>query len=120
MYSLIRFRDAGAVEILYLSENGVRVLYGNYAYGSLDLDDVIQKLPMLECLDSRGNFEPPYPFGGKLCIPFGWAYLYMGAMNHLYVREEICDRAEDFINEILKSRQSWLVFDAVSWFCGAK
>lgn len=33
--------DAGAVEILYHTQKDVQILYGNYAYGNLDLDAVI-------------------------------------------------------------------------------
>ena len=112
--------DAGAVEILYCSQNGLRYLYGNYAYGNLNLDAVIQKLPMLKCLDSRGSFEPPYPFGGKLDIPEGWGHLYMGAMNHLYIRMEVVERVRTFISIVCKNAGSWQAFNAIAWFCGMK
>ena len=112
--------DAGAVEILYQSQNNIRVLYGNYGYGNLDLDAVIRKLPMLSCLDSRYTLSPPYPFGGNLDIPNGWRYGYMGALNHFFVREEFIDRVEPFVNAFLKQGgQRCQMFEAVAWFCGA-
>ena len=111
--------DAGAVEILYRSQDGIQILYGNYCYGNLNLDTVIRKLPMLKCLDSRGGLTPPYPFGGSLDIPEGWKYMYMGAMNHFFVRDTIRD-TDTFINLLLNhGGKSWQVFNAVAWFCGA-
>ena len=112
--------DAGAVEILYRSSSGVQIMYGNYAYGDLNLNDVIQKLPFLRCLDSRGSLTPPYPFGGKLEVPTGWGYVYMGAMNHLFIRKEICDRAGTFMKNVFDDCGGWQLFRAVAWFCGAK
>ena len=111
--------DAGAVEILYFSNHNVQVLYGNYCYGNLDLNEVICKLPMLKSLDSRYSFEPPYPFGGSLTIPEGWNYLYMGAMNHFFVREGIAEKASTFLKIVQKEIGSWIVFDAIAWLCGA-
>lgn len=112
--------EAGVVKILYRSRYGVQILRGNYVYGNLNLYAVIQKLPMLSCLNSYGQFDPPYPFGGRLDIPVGWGYLYMGAMNHFFARKEICDKTSSFIKTLLnQGGGSWQVFDAVAWLCGA-
>ena len=114
--------DAGAVEILYRSENDLRILYGNYAYGKLDLDAVLRKLPMLGQLDSRDRLRsnPPYPFGGGLHIPSGWLYMYMGCMNHFFVREEIGDKTRTVVEILCRSGRNWRVFDAVAWLCGVQ
>ena len=113
--------ESGAVRILYCSALGVRVLYGNYVYGELDLNAVIRKLPMLKCLDSRFSLTPPYPFGGKLVVPDGWAYLYMGAMNHFFLKVNDCKEATAFVRAYLSGGgDEWSAFDAVAWFCGAK
>lgn len=113
--------DAGAVRILYCTEQGVQALYGNYLYGDLSLDAVIRKLPMLKCLDSRFQLTPPYPFGGKLVVPDDWAYLYMGAMNHFFLKVNECQEATVFIKAFLnQGGEKWSAFDAVAWFCGAK
>ena len=58
--------DPGAVWILLRTPDGVGILGGNYAYDDLNLDAVIEKLPMLRCLDTRSAFTPPFPFGGRL------------------------------------------------------
>ena len=108
--------DAGAVEILYRSPGGLQVLYGNYVYDDLDLNAVIQKLPMLGCLDCRR----PYPYGGQLDIPPDWGYLYMGAMNHFYARDTICERTGVFIRIIQQKYYRSRIFDAVAWFCGVE
>ena len=110
--------DSGAVEILYLSQKGVRILCGNYAFGKLDLDAVLQKLPMLKSLDGRGG-KRPYPMGGKLEIPEGGGYVYMGAFHHLFVRDAVCDRTSTFLRLLLHDHRSWQLFDAVAWVCGA-
>jgi len=113
--------DAGAVELLYCSPNGVQVLYGNYAYGDLDLDAVIKLLPMLRCLDTRERFEPPYPFGGSLEVPSDWGYIYMGCMNHFFARRELCDNTSGFLDYLLNNGgRSWQIFEAIAWLCGAK
>lgn len=112
--------DAGAVNILYCTQNNVRIYHGNYAYGNLDLDEVIRKLPMLKCLNSFYSFSPPFPFGGKIDIPEGWEYLYMGAMNHFYVRESIADKSRTFIEIIIKKIGGWEAFDAIAWLCGVQ
>ena len=106
--------EAGAVAILYRSQHGIQILHGNYLYGNLNLEAVIRKLPMLKRLVTL-----PYPFGDSLDIPEGWKYMYMGAMNHFFVRDTIKD-ADTFINLLLNhGGQRWQVFDAVAWFCGA-
>ena len=51
--------EAGAVRILYYTQNEVQILYGNYIYGNLNLDAIISILPMLKSLDSRYSFNPP-------------------------------------------------------------
>lgn len=114
--------DAGAVEILYFSsQTDVKILYGNYAKADLDLDAVIRKLPMLKCLDSRGGLTDnlPYPFGAKLILPSDWGYFYMGALNHFFARNFICDRTGTFIRILANNRRSSRIFDAVAWICGA-
>ena len=85
------------------------------------MSDVIEKLPMLQSLDSRrlplGTL--PYPFGGKLEIPDEWRYLYMGAMNHFYVRREISEEASAFIQYYLKNGgEKWFIFEAIAWLYG--
>lgn len=113
--------DPGAVEILYRTPRGVKVLYGNYAYGNLNLDAVIRKLPMLKSLDSRRAMTPPYPFGGNLHVPEGWGYLYLGALNHFYARDEVCSHTETFLKTFLSnSDRRWQVFEAIAWYCGAE
>lgn len=111
--------EAGAVRILCRSPYGLRILYGNYVYGNLNLGAVIQKLPMLQPLDSRFRLDPlPYPFGGSLDVPDDWKYLYMGAMNHYYLKREICDEANEFIQAFLRSGEKWYVFEAIAWLYG--
>ncbi len=113
--------EGGAVEILYYKkENSVEVLKGNYAYGDLDLDAIILKLPMLKQLDTRYRMDPPYPFGGTLHIPEGWGYLYMGAMNHFFVRSEISGTLERFIKLLCGKGYEWDIFSGAAWFCGAR
>lgn len=110
--------DPGAVELLYNSVEGIQILYGNYAYGNLNIDMVFDKLPFLCCLDSRGTNDAPYPLGGKLVIPIGWNYIYMGAMNHFFCRDIVADKTRIFAGVIAKNKRSSL-FDAIAWFCGA-
>ena len=110
--------EGGAVEILYFAENGIKAFHGNYCYGKLDVDAVYRKLPMLQCLDDRNTLEPTYPFGGRLSVPPEWGYLYMGCMNHLYARIELCDKITPITERICAAGQSWALFDAIAWFCG--
>lgn len=113
--------EGGAVKILYVSPDGVEILHGNYAYGDLDLDAVIRKLPMLACLDSRHCIEPPYPFGGRLEVPAGWGYQYMGAMNHFFASERIFTQSKPFLVAFLRQGGgSWQIFNAAAWFYRAK
>lgn len=95
--------EGGAVRILYRSQHGTQILHGNYVYGNLNLDAVIQKLPMLNSPD----------------VPEEWEHIYMGAMNHFFVKKSIRD-IDKFI-KLLKDYDaySWRVFDDVAWFCGA-
>lgn len=74
------------------------------------------------CLPEREHisFSPPFPFGGKIDIPEGWEYLYMGAMNHFYVRESIADKSRTFIEIIIKKIGGWEAFDAIAWLCGVQ
>ena len=114
--------EAGAVRILYRTPYyGTQILYGNYIYGNLNLSEVIEKLPMLRSLDSRFcSLESlPYPFGGKIEIPNEWSYLYMGAMNHYYLKREICEEANEFIHCFLtQGGKKWFIFEAIAWLYG--
>jgi len=111
--------EAGAVNILYYSPKEVKIFYGNYVWGKLDLDAVIRKLPMLKYLDSRHGAV--YPFGGGLHVPEEWGYMYMGAMNHFFVRNDICDNLDSFISYFLENGgQKGQIFDVVAWFFGVK
>lgn len=111
--------EAGAVRILYRSHEGIEVLYGNYVYGELNLDSVIQKIPVLRDLDSRYSMTPPYPFGGSINIPEGWGYIYMGAMNHFFAKQEVYGKTYDLLRKIMESGYNWAIFDATAWYCGA-
>lgn len=120
---VVHFADAGAqgepgcFEIICCTENGVKVLHGNYVYGKIKIDEIFEKLPMLRSLDSRTG-DLPYPFGGRVNIPRGWKYMYMGAMNHLFCRDLIADKTAVFAN-VIASRERWALFNAIAWFCGA-
>lgn len=112
--------DPGAVEILYLVDKGVQILYGNYVYDDLDLDAIIQRVPMLRRFDSRRGHSP-YPFGGQFNNSEEWKYVYMGAMNHFLCRTEIFEKALPFLETLLANGGSRsCVFGAVAWFCGAE
>lgn len=110
--------DAGAVEILYCLHDEVQILYGNYCRGNLSLDEVMIRFPMLNSLDSR-YIKFPYPFGGSVSVPDGWGYLYMGAMNHLFVKQEIAEKTQAFIGHVIGAIGGGEAFDALAWFCGA-
>lgn len=113
--------DAGAVKILYHSPAGIQVMHGNYAYGHLNLDILIQKLPMLRALDNRRQASPPYPFGGRLRVPEDWEYMYIGALNHFFIRKDFYNKTRTFI-EMFQNHggQKWQIFAALAWFCGAR
>ena len=97
--------EAGAVRILYEEYGSVKILYGNYVYGDLDLDALIRKLPMLECLNPRGGFALPYPFGGKLSIPDGWQFVYMGAMNYFFHKRRALRQSNTIFQRSLRKRR---------------
>lgn len=113
--------DVGGVELLYLDDDGIKVLYGNFCYGNLNLNALLHKLPMLRSIYNPRSPNLPYPFGGELDLPSGWVHIYMRFMNYFFVREEICEKADSFIREILNSDNGlFLIFTAVAWFCGAE
>ena len=106
--------ECGAVNILYSSPEGIRVLHGNHVYGGLDCDDLIQQLPVLRVFADT----VPALTGSKL--PEGWKYMYMGALNYFVVRQQVCDETEAFIEYLMNNDgQSWQIFDAVAWLYGA-
>ena len=122
----IHYADGGAqgysgdVRILYDTGWNVRILSGNYAYGSLDLDDLTYKLPILSCLTETG-YQRGKPYSLLPRVPHGWKYLYMGALNHLIIRDEIWGLAKEFLDSVLHvGGQTYQLFDAVFWFCNAK
>lgn len=122
----IHFADLGAqgepgtVKILYHSTEGIQVMQGNYAYGHLNLDILVQKLPMLRDLDNRRQASPPYPFGGRLRVTEDWEYMYIGALNHFFARKPLYNKALAFIEMFQKhGGQKWQMFAALAWFCGA-
>lgn len=113
--------DAGGVEILYCDEQGIKSLYGNYCYGNLDSDILYKKLPLLKNLDGRRSIAPPYPFGGEIELPDGWLYDYMGYINHFFIREEINNRASEFLGAVVNNEHTYfLLFDSLAWLCQAE
>ena len=121
----IHYADAGAqgypgdVRILCDAGWNVRILSGNYAYGSLNLDDLTRRLPILSCFTGTG-YQHGKPYSLFPQVPCGWKYLYMGALNHLIVRDEIWKLAKEFIDSVLRTDgHTYQLFDAVYWFCNA-
>ena len=113
--------DTGGIELLYLSEEGIKVLYGNLFFASFNINALLHKLPMLKSVHNPRSPVPPYPFGGSLELPSGWVHIYMRYLNYFFVREEVCEKADSFIREILNSDSGlFLIFTAVAWFCGAE
>lgn len=113
--------DIGGVELLYLTEDGIKVLYGNFYYGGLNVNALIQKLPILKNVYNPRSPILPYPYEGELELPSEWVHIYMRFMNYFFVREAICEKADLFIKAILNSDGGlFSIFRAVAWFCGAE
>lgn len=106
--------EPGAINILYRSPQGLRILHGNFFYGNLDFDAVTELLPMLKNLD--GDSFPPFPFGGKLENAAGWKYMYLGSLNHFFGREMICKNCTPFMKKLMASHESFHVLYAVAWY----
>ena len=113
--------EPGLVAILYRTQQGVQILVENYIYGHLNLDILIQMFPMLKNFDNRHRLIPRSLSEENFELPEDWRYLYMGAMNHLFLRKELFAKAHSFIDAYLKNGgYSWRMFSAVAWLCQAK
>ena len=113
--------DIGGVELLYLDKDGIKVLYGNFYYGGLNVNALIQKLPMLKSVYAPRSPNLPYPYEAELELPSGWVHIYMRFMNYFFVREAICEKADLFIKAILNHNGGlFSIFKAVAWFCGVE
>lgn len=113
--------EPGLVAILYRTQQGVRILVENYIYGHLNLDALIELLPLLKNFDNRLNLIPPRSSEEGFELPEDWGYLYMGAMNHLLLRKELLSKAQEFIDAFLQNGgETWRMFSAVAWLCMAK
>ena len=122
----IHYADAGAqgyagdVRILYDAGWDVRIMSGNYAYGDLNLEDLVHRLPLLSFFTETG-YSRDRGYRDFPEVPSGWIYLYMGAMNHLIIRNTIWESIKDFLDFMMHNGgHNYQLFDAVSWFCNVK
>ena len=111
--------DIGGVSILYLNSDNVKILYGNYYYGSLDLGHVTSKLPIINNFYQARSVYPPSNGSGGVDLIDDWAHIYIGLGNHFFIRAEIFDKAENFLVEIVNNRSRFALFDAFAWLCGS-
>ena len=112
--------DAGAVEILYFFDDRIQILYGNYAYGNLNLNLLKRKIPALEPL-AIDNGEWLYAYARRRHFPEEWKYVYMGAGNHCLLKNELWDKVYPFLEALVATGGSRSqLFYAIAWFCRAK
>ncbi|MBR2025277.1 MAG: hypothetical protein IKA02_05670 [Clostridia bacterium] len=113
--------DIGGVTILCYGDEGVKVLYGNYYYGNLNLSDVTEKLPIINIVYRPRSPFPPYPYGECNEIPKDWTHIYIGLGNYFFAKTEVFSKAESFIEKIANSGGGrFAIFDAFAFFCGAE
>lgn len=70
--------EPGAV---YIVKSDGKTLYCNYAYGGIHIKKLFQALPVLQECDFG-------IFGNAASIPEGWNYVYLGAGNHLLIKDD--------------------------------
>lgn len=80
--------EPGGVNIFIDEQDKITVAHCNYVYGNFDIDRFMERMTdngkddFATCLNS-----------GK--IPEGWAHVYMGMGNSLYMREEYFQQVKD-------------------------
>lgn len=77
--------EPGAVNIICNSKHGVQVLHANYCYGDFDMDKLAEIFTPLQTFDCG-------IFGDVAGVAPGWHHVYLGAGNHLLVRDSVFDQ----------------------------
>lgn len=77
--------EPGAINIITKGINGIQVLHANYCYGDFDMDKLAEVFTPLQTFDCG-------IFGNVSGVAPGWNHAYLGAGNHLLVRDCVFER----------------------------
>ena len=103
----IMFAESGAMgepgAIVIVTDDG-DIFHCNYVYGDVKLSKLRKVIPVL------GEWHPVL-FGSYDNIPEGWNCEYLGAGNHLLIRNDIYDEFKGIIGEDMNPSQIY-----ASWF----
>ena len=95
--------DGGGVVVISLEHQQIWIRYGNYAYGELNMQLFGEVFPPLQQLD----FENPKDIGE-------WHHLYMGAGNHLLVRNDVYENFNHYnIYGSISGRRKFSLFSKI-------
>lgn len=72
--------EPGAVNIITKGKNDIQILHANYCYGDFDMDKLAEVFIPLQTFDCG-------IFGNVSGVAPGWNHVYLGAGNHLLVRD---------------------------------
>ncbi len=88
---------SGCLCLYILTDEGMKIVFGNLVYDNLDIENLKEKIPVLSKIDVG-------VCGGSV-IPEGWQSFYMGMGNHLVVQNDIAEN----VTRYLKNREcEWL------------
>lgn len=111
--------DIGGVEVLCYSDDELKILYGNFYFGKLNLGAVIEKLSIINTIYRARSPLPPYPYGENVDFPENWQHIYMGLQNHYFIKTELFNKTEEYIKAMIDLGYGrFSIFGSVAWFCG--
>ena len=91
----IFFAESGAMgepgKILIITSGG-SIFHGNYCLGDIKLKKLFRSIPILKECDFG-------TFGDDTKIPDGWTYEYLGAGNHLLIRNDAFEEFREMIKD---------------------
>lgn len=110
----VMFAESGAMgepgAVVIVTSDG-SIFHCNYVYGDIELSKLCKVIPVL------GEWYPGL-FGAYDRIPEGWSCEYLGAGNHLLIRNDIYDEFKGVIGEDMDPSQiyaTWLdIFDIIT------
>lgn len=107
----ILFAESGAMgeagKVLIVTSGG-SIFHANYCFGAIRLNKLYRSIPVLKAchFDTLGN---------GTTVPNEWNYEYLGAGNHLIIRQDVYAEFKELLGSAIYPDEIYLIWLDVAW-----